>query len=134
MSEVRLPILSTVSRGPLYIIARSPGSWDWPTWLNKPWKMTIFQSQILRCCFWTLYIFNVLLLLLTTLKIKKMTENSSFNSTRKKIFYRVLLCGCFHIKSLFLEHCELSLYTSVLSTNRFWCCNLATDNQWNMHW
>ena len=27
----------TVSRGPLYALACSPGSWDWPTWLNKPW-------------------------------------------------------------------------------------------------
>ena len=23
--------------GPLYVIVCSPGSWDWPTWLNKPW-------------------------------------------------------------------------------------------------
>ena len=35
--KVRNPLLCTVSRGPLYVIARLPGSWDWPTWLNKPW-------------------------------------------------------------------------------------------------
>ena len=26
--KVRNPLLCTVSRGPLYVIARSPGSWD----------------------------------------------------------------------------------------------------------
>ena len=40
--KFRNPLLYTVSRGPLYIIVRSPGSWDWPTWLNKPW--TFFST------------------------------------------------------------------------------------------
>ena len=41
--KVRNPLLCTVSRGPHYIIARSPGLWDWPTWLNKPWSL--FRSK-----------------------------------------------------------------------------------------
>ena len=35
--KVRNLLLCTVLRWPLYIIARAPGLWDWPTWLNKPW-------------------------------------------------------------------------------------------------
>ena len=36
--KVRNPLLCTVSRGPLYVIACSSGLWDWPTWLNIPWQ------------------------------------------------------------------------------------------------
>ena len=36
--KVRNPLLCTVLRGPLYVKGHSPGSWDWPTWLNKPWN------------------------------------------------------------------------------------------------
>ena len=36
--KVRNPLLCTVLRGPLYVIARSLGSRDWPTWLNKSWN------------------------------------------------------------------------------------------------
>ena len=35
--KIRFLLLCTVSRGLLYIIITYlPGSWDWPTWLNKP--------------------------------------------------------------------------------------------------
>ena len=34
--KVRNLLQCTVSRGPLYVIAHSSGSWDWPMWLNKP--------------------------------------------------------------------------------------------------
>ena len=33
----------TNSRGPLYVKVHLPGSWDWPTWLNKPWTALIFK-------------------------------------------------------------------------------------------
>ena len=46
--KVRNPLLSTVSRGPLYIIAHASGSWDWPTWLNKPWSGILIMISKLR--------------------------------------------------------------------------------------
>ena len=46
--KVRNPLQCTVSRGPLYVIVRSPGSWDWPTWLNKPcYGQTSFHAYSL---------------------------------------------------------------------------------------
>ena len=39
--KVKNLLLCTVSRGPLYVTAHSPRSWNWPTCLNKPcWSLT----------------------------------------------------------------------------------------------
>ena len=43
--KVGNPFLYTVSRGPLYVIVGLPGSWDWPTWLNKPWSRSSIKVQ-----------------------------------------------------------------------------------------
>ena len=40
--KVRNPLLCTVLRGPLYVIACLPGSFDRPTQLNKPWARVSF--------------------------------------------------------------------------------------------
>ena len=55
--KVRNTLLCTVSYVPFYVIACSPGLWDWPTWLNKHWYWLSNNAQKLKGLFSFNYIY-----------------------------------------------------------------------------
>ena len=97
--------VSAASRGLLYVIACSPGWWDWPTWLNKPWK-DVSKKLVL-----TTVIFNQVLIEIDKFWITWFEKNPQSISSapthsfcseiflRKSLFFdmKVTLFDCEHL-------------------------------------